>query len=1536
MAKRKLNVKFLAILGFVFVLALGGAYAAYRYAKRLTPEQVLVAAQDLEKAGDYEKAGQFFAAYAGQMLPGDPSAWLQAGDAMLRFASVNPEFYGRARSFYRRALELDPRHHEALKRVVKMYREEAEQGLSAPTMLEELTEYAQRLSEVDPTDVEARVAAELGVQLGYLLSTELESEAADQSIARLEKIIEEHPELPDPPLFVARAKLVKASRMQSINPEAAIELRNSAVSEFEERIAKTGESTRALLARWQVKALGMGLLRDNEARRAADEEAYQVMRKAAENAKPEDGPSFVQALLQCGRMAERRREHDFARQCFERIQAARPWDPTPRRELGEMLSRQGKSDEALEVMRSQPPQSTPVPGLEGVQLQNMLASLELSMLRIRLDRMQSLPEDQKAAEVDQIDQALKAATEKFELRPDSVDLLRLRGTIELARGQTAAALNTLNRAYGQAVAQNANAEQRLQLMMLLANANLRLNQTGQAKDLLEGVTREASEHLPARELLASLYLMENNAAAAKPHVEFLLQRNPDEVRYQRLAMQLGVIDRPALEARYAQMPETTRDERLAKLRLAAAGRKLDEIIRITRAMLAADKKDREATLLLASALFESNKRDESLQVLRAGLEADPNMADAANLLARLEAEIAGTVADYELEEAKKIPDPFQRNMRLFELSVARGKIDESLQYLKEAEKNDRNHRAAELLFSHYGSTRDWANAQIYLDKLAAANADQAGGRLFRARMMAARGEVRQAIELARQVTTSLPDLANGWLTLAQCQQLAGMHDEAAADYVRAIDRAPTNTDALRGVIESLYAANRFEESKQYIEMGRRLQPENTFFRQIELAWELSHGDPARIVDSRKLIVTDRPEVPENWLSLGVAYAGAIRKSQVDGKTADADRYLRLAIETFRDAMQRFPEDARFVTYFADLSRQGKNLNAGVQAIQAFGRLPSQQGKPDSVLMLADLYARAEQPVQAIPAMRQFLVDNPGVHPAVRIRLAKLLVGSRQVDEAVAVLEAGATDDDVRREQIEMLINVNRFDEARQLIANALKQGETTLLFNLSALIELRSNNPQAASAMLDKSFAIDPNDPAALYYRALIRASSADGDLAGAIADLTKVRDRLPNNLEARLLLGEILYRRGDTPQAIQEFEAIRERYPAERRAVLRLAELYINAVPPRWQQAERVVRETRELPGLIDDPELLNAEAIVLLNQGKVRAAEPLINQAAQKSPNSMAITQTQIDVLLALDRHDQVLQAVDNALKRAPNLFWLYSARGRAEVALRRSAEATASFTRAIELAIESGGNQLAQPVVLQMAERLGADVAAKALGDRMSDPGWKIILAPLFDVQGQRDRAVQLADELIAARESMRRVQLEAALRTAAQTYHNARDYEKAYKAYKDLLELRPDDFGALNNIAFLLVTEGAPGGGPPEALTHIKKAYDIVRAAGGSNPMIADTYGWVLILNGQLDAGIAVLEKVIEEAEIPDAFFHLGSGYFRKEMYPQAVAVLQRGKEVLARSGQQSPEALDLAGRFDDLLSRARVMGGGGAAPAGGNN
>jgi predicted Zn-dependent protease len=1064
MAKRKLNTKFLIILGVVGIVAAGGAYAAYKYAKRITPADVLTAAKDFEESQDYEKAVQYYGAYAGQMLPGDPSAWVVYGDAANRLASTNAENYRRARGAYQRALEIDPRFPDALRRVTKMYRDEAEQLMTTPTQLDELVQLSRRLSDVAPEDPEPKIAAELAIMLKYQIGTEVDSEALDESIERLAAVIEAHPDLPDPPLYAARVKLVKASRIQSVNPTAAAELRDQALAEFEERIKPSAETTQGLMARGQIAALSVGLERDAEKRVALNNLSYELIRRAAESAKPEEGAPFVQANLLAGQLAERRREYDVAQRAYETVQAARPWDPIPRRELGEMLARQSKPDEGLAVMRTQPTDIPPVAGLEGVMLPRLLASLDIAQMRVRLDRLGQLEEDKRLAEVDQVDALLKATIEKYALPPDTADLLRLRGAIELSRGQTANALNTLNRAYGMARAQGGGDQQlRLELMMLLANANLRLNQTGQARDLLEGIATEAAEYLPGRELLATLYLMENNVVGARPHVEFLLSRNPEDPRYQRLAAQLTMTDRTGLEERYAVLPESNRDERIAKLRLAAAGRKLDEIIRITRVMRREDPKDREATLLLASALFESEQKEEAIATLKDGLAADPEMNGAADLLARLEAEASGTLEDLEWTEAGEIPDPFRRNLRLFELSRNKNDLDGAVNYLIEAEKTDRNYQAAELLFNHYASIRDWTNAEKYLSKLETGNADQANGRLFRARFHAAKGELPRAIELARAVTTSLPDLANGWLALAQCQQLAGRFDEAAADYVRAIDRAPTNVEALRGAIESYYAANRFQEAKQYIEIGRRLQPENTFFRQIELAWELSYGDPARIVESRKQIVTDKPEVPENWLSLGVAYAGAIRKAQVDAKPADADRYLRLATETFRDALKRFPDDSRFVNYFADLSRQGKNLNAGVQAVQAFMKLPSQAGNPAGVLILADLYARAEQPAGAIPALKQFLVDNPGEQRDVRVRLARLLAGARQVDEAVAVLEAGATDRDVRREQIELLINVNRFDDARKLINDALAKEQTTLLYNLMALIELRSDQPSKPS-----------------------------------------------------------------------------------------------------------------------------------------------------------------------------------------------------------------------------------------------------------------------------------------------------------------------------------------------------------------------------------------------------------------------------------------------------------------------------------------
>jgi tetratricopeptide (TPR) repeat protein len=182
----------------------------------------------------------------------------------------------------------------------------------------------------------------------------------------------------------------------------------------------------------------------------------------------------------------------------------------------------------------------------------------------------------------------------------------------------------------------------------------------------------------------------------------------------------------------------------------------------------------------------------------------------------------------------------------------------------------------------------------------------------------------------------------------------------------------------------------------------------------------------------------------------------------------------------------------------------------------------------------------------------------------------------------------------------------------------------------------------------------------------------------------------------------------------------------------------------------------------------------------------------------------------------------------------------------------------------------------------------------------------------------------------------VQVQEALRQASQLYQTKSpvDFDKAYQSLTELLSGLPDDPEVLNNLAYLLVGPDAPPGREKEALTYSAKSFELLSRSGPVNPYVADTHGWVLILNNQVDEGIRILEEVLARKEFAEAYLHIGEGYLRKKAAQQALSSLKRGREVLERPENQVPgsDVATLRVRIDDAIARAQAMvdatGGGG--------
>src|SRR5213076_1275435 len=113
-------------------------------------------------------------------------------------------------------------------------------------------------------------------------------------------------------------------------------------------------------------------------------------------------------------------------------------------------------------------------------------------------------------------------------------------------------------------------------------------------------------------------------------------------------------------------------------------------------------------------------------------------------------------------------------------------------------------------------------------------------------------------------------------------------------------------------------------------------------------------------------------------------------------------------------------------------------------------------------------------------------------------------------------------------------------------------------------------------------------------------------------------------------------------------------------------------------------------------------------------------------------------------------------------------------------------------------------------------------------------------------------------------------------------------------------------ALNNLASL-IAENPKGADPKKAVQYSKLAYDIMQNSTTYYPHIADTHGWILVLNGKVEEGIEILSKATSDdygdRRPAEAFYHLGEAYLMKSINEAAIPNLERAIQMFDESSKK---------------------------------
>ncbi len=136
---------------------------------------------------------------------------------------------------------------------------------------------------------------------------------------------------------------------------------------------------------------------------------------------------------------------------------------------------------------------------------------------------------------------------------------------------------------------------------------------------------------------------------------------------------------------------------------------------------------------------------------------------------------------------------------------------------------------------------------------------------------------------------------------------------------------------------------------------------------------------------------------------------------------------------------------------------------------------------------------------------------------------------------------------------------------------------------------------------------------------------------------------------------------------------------------------------------------------------------------------------------------------------------------------------------------------------------------------------------------------------------------------------------------------RQYKTAITQQEFIISKQPQNVAALNDLAWLYGQVK-----DPRALDTAARAYDL----NSSEAAVADTYGWMLVEQGQTQKGLGILRTAAAAApEVPEIRLHVAQALLRSGDKVKAKIELERLVNSRGKFPQQA-EAAALLGRIDE--------------------
>jgi len=549
-----------------------------------------------------------------------------------------------------------------------------------------------------------------------------------------------------------------------------------------------------------------------------------------------------------------------------------------------------------------------------------------------------------------------------------------------------------------------------------------------------------------------------------------------------------------------------------------------------------------------------------------------------------------------------------------------------------------------------------------------------------------------------------------------------------------------------------------------------------------------------------------------------------------------------ARNTLQKNLERDPDNAALLALLSQIEFNKGNINTGIQTLQR-----AIKSSPENISLRRQLI--------------KAYISNEDTRQA--------------LDELKTFQKLSGNTNETQRLTISTYIKAGNFEKAITVAQKLMKKNpDNPDIIVINATLHASNNHEKQARHLFNKALQLQKNHPSATAGLARIEAKTGNTDKA--IALYESLVDSDQSGTMPMLALSELAAQQKQVNDMLGWLEKARAIAPKETKARLILANYYLQN--NQNKKANIYIQEAIKITP--EQPELLTLQGKMLLSQKRYSEALPPLKRLVNKRPDSA-------------DAHALLSQAL---LRQGMTK----NAREHLTIALQKQKDHALATLLMIEIEFKDGNFTKS----LNYTKQLQAAKPEHSMGYMQEGNIWlarkKYKQAySAFNKAWQYQQTAELAKKLFVTLKSTTTFDEsitplltwlntnpdDASTRiTLATAYQAVGKNDKAIQEYEKTLEQTTDNSIALNNLAWLYSLKGNA------------KAIELAERAFRSAPEdagIQDTYGWILVQQGQVDKGMRLIKQALET--IPDNAeirYHYATALIKSGSREQGAQILKK--------------------------------------------